>query len=115
MVLEAMTLLNASASQGFPQAQYYLGMAHLNGVGSRTGHRGPGVAYLQQAADQGFASALHKLGLLYAEGTGVDRDLIKAYVYLNLAIDQGDEGALAGRDGLLPQLSAAQIQQAKKA
>lgn len=48
----------------------------------------------QQAADEGDAYGLMRMGERYRDGDGVDKDLIKARVYLQRAVDAGSPTAV---------------------
>jgi TPR repeat protein len=111
--VEAMDWLRAAADQGFAPAEYYLGMAHLAGVEAPLD--GPAaMRWLLQAADQGHVEALYQLGRLYWQGTVVAQDLVRAYMYFDLAVEMGDEAARGEHDELGRVCPPAVLQQAKK-
>lgn len=111
--VEGMEWLRAASDQGFAPAEYYLGMAHLNGVEAPLD--GPAaVRLLFRAADQGYPEALYQLGRIYLQGAVVAQDSQRAYMYLELAVQMGSDEAKADRDDLAKTLAAASLQQAKK-
>ena len=52
-----------------------------------------GVKWTRTAAERGFAPAQNQLGLCYSKGTGVAKDYVEAYKWLNLAAAKGDDRA----------------------
>jgi peptidoglycan hydrolase-like protein with peptidoglycan-binding domain len=71
-------------------------------------------AYIEfkSSADAGNASAQYMLGRLYHEGRGVDRDLVQAIAWYDLAAGNGSAEAANARAQLAPQLSSYQLQTA---
>ena len=71
-------------------------------------------AYIEfkSSADAGNASAQYMLGRLYHEGRGVDRDLVQAIAWYDLAAANGSAEAASARNQLAPQLSSYQLQTA---
>ena len=65
------------AEQGHADAQYHLGLMHINGTGVLENHRTT-VKWLSEAAKQGHAEAQHYLAIMCADGTGVFKDNVKA-------------------------------------
>jgi TPR repeat protein len=58
-----------------------------------------------RAAEQGHALAQYNLGGMYNGGRGVDKDAVRAYMWLALSADGGDGTAGGARDataGRLP-------------
>jgi TPR repeat protein len=86
--------LLASAQQGDPEAQHYLGWRYATGVGAPT-NSAAAAAWFQKAADQGFALSQKNLGALYMTGAGVPKDTQRAVSWLRRAADQGLPSALA--------------------
>ena len=70
------------------------------------------------AAEKGDARAQSRLGWLYHEGTGVQKDLIAAYMWSNLAAAQlkGDERTQVEkvRDFIASKLKPDELQQAQQ-
>ncbi len=60
---------------------------------------------IRKAAMQGEMDAQYALGLCYAEGRGVTQDLVNAYLWLSLAIEQGDRDAFDLRAIIVEQMS----------
>ena len=60
------------------------------------------------------AKAQMRLGWMYAYGTGVERDYILAYMWLNLSAIQGDEDAKQIRDSLTEHMTPEQITEAER-
>lgn len=72
------------------------------------------TAYLEfkESAQGGDAVAQYMLGRLYEEGRGVDRDLVQAYAWYDLAATAGYSDAATARNRLANQLSGTQVQTA---
>jgi TPR repeat protein len=64
-------------------------------------------------ADQGDATAQYNLGNMYANGDGVQKNKIRAYVWLSRAQALGDEKAAGNIDILKSDMSPEQIKQAQ--
>jgi len=87
------TLLT-DAERGKQEAQYYLGLAYLNGEGVEKNER-TAVEYFYKAAQQGLPDALYNLAYCYEKGIGVPQNYQYAITTYQLAADRGDVGALA--------------------
>ncbi|RYE68509.1 MAG: sel1 repeat family protein, partial [Oxalobacteraceae bacterium] len=85
----AFPLLSRFAQQGDAEAQYRLGLMHINGEGTPQDTR-RAVRLLTRAADQNNASAQLTLGVLYQNGWGVPQDSNEGERYLQLAAAQGE-------------------------
>lgn len=70
--------------------------------------------WLQQAANLGSAPAQYRLGVSYLEGSGGPADPVEAYVWLSLALLNGEQRARAGVEQLAGQLSPAQLAAARQ-
>jgi len=51
------------------------------------------MKWFRKAAEQGYAMVQVKLGFMYANGEGVPEDYVEAYMWWDLAVAQGEEGA----------------------
>ena len=69
----------------------------------------------ETAAEQGQALAQLKLGKMYFKGEGIPEDKVYAYVWTNLAMNQG-LGATASKylSGIAAQMTTSQIEEAEK-
>src|ERR1039458_7543152 len=65
------------------------------------------LASLRAKAEKGNVLAQYNLGLAYAEGRTAPKDLVEAYVWFRLAIENGGTGTALG--GLLQQMSIDEI------
>lgn len=72
------------------------------------------VQWYFQAARRGQVDAQRKLGLICANGTGVPRDDVQAYSWLNLAAAAGDPHAGSLRDDLSRRMTREQITEAQR-
>ncbi|KPK56305.1 MAG: hypothetical protein AMS22_01740 [Thiotrichales bacterium SG8_50] len=70
---------------------------------------------IRAEAEHGNVDAQYALGLAYAEGRGIDADNVQAYMWLSLAVAQGDEDAKTLRYIVAESMSLEQVQQAQYA
>lgn len=96
-----------AAAQGYPGGQYYLGLLYYSGFGLEKNPAEAGRLYLL-AAQQGLQEAQDGLYRLYKIGAGLDKDLVRAYVWCSLAWAKFACGDLHQR------LSPEQLVQAEK-
>ncbi len=69
---------------------------------------------LQPLADRGDPRAQRLVGLLYRDGLGVRKDLIRAYMWFDLAAQRNQYGAADLRDEVAQQMLPWQVDEAKK-
>jgi TPR repeat protein len=87
LVVKWMTL---AAQQGFAPALVQLGAVYqLRGVPADSKKV---LEWTYKAAEQGYSDAQVELSDIYSDiyGTGADKDLVAAYMWLKVAIDQGE-------------------------
>jgi putative methionine-R-sulfoxide reductase with GAF domain len=101
--LEAMRQL---AEQGDPTAQFDIGVHYA--LGDVKGYS-EAVHWISRAAEQGHVLAQATLGTFYLEGRGVQKDPVKAYCWLWLARNSGDEASKYRIASLASRMSPAQI------
>jgi TPR repeat protein len=107
-----------AADQGDAVAQFNLGVRYANGQGVPQNDELAGRWY-RRAAQQGHARAQSNLGVLYANGQGVPKDVMRAYMWLTIAVagSRGDDDgkpAIANQTIVASDLTAAQIEQAQE-
>ncbi len=73
-----------------------------------------GIPWLKRSAAQGHGGAIFNLGMAYRDGRGVAPDPVEAYKWLAVAAAQRASGAEANLQRLVPQLTAAQIEEGKR-
>jgi putative methionine-R-sulfoxide reductase with GAF domain len=96
------------AEQGDAEAQYDLGSRYHNGEGVL--HDDVQAAkWFERAAEQGHIGSQRALGSSYWAGRGVPRDLSKAYFWSTVAANQGDEISASQMQGLVLQMTRAQV------
>ena len=81
---EAVKWYRKAADQGYPAAQYNLGVMYDQGQGVPQDYA-EAARWYRKAADQGDANAQLGLGVMYAKGQGVPQDYVEAHMWLNLA------------------------------
>ena len=112
---EAWKWFRLAAHQGDIEAHYMLGRIYEDGSGLEV-DRAEAAAWFELAADQGHPRAQVALGHLLSVGVpGVSRDLIAAYKWLSLAVEQDIEEARALRDEVAAQLHEDERQKAQRA
>lgn len=85
---DALRWYRRAAERDHAEAQYHLGLMHLNGQGVQHAHDAA-ARWLRAAADQGHALAQRNLAVLYFRGEGVPRDHAATVEWLNRAAVQG--------------------------
>ncbi len=100
---EASKWLHKAAVGGSDSAQYSLGLES-----AMAGNQGEAAKWYRLAAAQAHDSAQLELGRLYRDGQGVKRDFVRAYMWLLLAAEAGnqtakEECAFAEKQALTPQ------------
>jgi TPR repeat protein len=88
---EAARWLEPAASKGIARAQFLLGKLYLSGEGVAAPDPVKAAALTKAAADQGIVEAQVDTCAFYYQGVGVPKDLVNAYLYANLAAQQGSE------------------------
>ena len=79
--------LRERAAKGDVEAQYRLAMNYEAGRSGLKKDYAQAAHWYRMAAEQGDPYAQAGLGLLYRFGKGVDRDLVQAYLWLDLAVN----------------------------
>jgi len=95
---EAVNWYRLSAEQGNADAQYNLGLMYYVGHPGVLKDNQEAVKWYRLSADQGHTVAQYNLGWMYAIGSGVPRDVVRAYAWLNVSAAAGDEEADEARD-----------------
>ena len=76
-----------AAQLGYPPAQYEIGRRGLFGQAPGI-VPGEAITWLDKAACQGHVRAQYGLAMCFAKGVGVERDLVRAWLWLSLAAEQ---------------------------
>ena len=98
---EAARWLEPAASKGIARAQFLLGKLYLSGEGVAAVDPAKAAALTKAAADQGIVEAQVDTCAFYYQGVGVPKDLVQAYLYANLAAQQGSEDGKSILTGVL--------------
>ena len=112
---EAIPWLDAAAAHGYPNAEFVLGLAYMNGIHVAT-DRAKGVELLRHAAVHGQANAQYYLGMMYTMGIDIPADAKRGLQWLDAAADNGSNDALfvlgmMYRDGIGVGVDAAKAEQ----
>jgi len=110
---ESAKWLTLSASQGYPEAEYYVGFLYFRGGGLFPKDKQETLKWYKKSAEHGFINAQHSLGMLYYLGLGVPKDYIKAYKWLHLASKKGYRMATKTEKELEEIMSSEEISKAK--
>ena len=100
----------AAAELKYPRSQYNLAIMLEEGRGGAPDTKAA-LDFYRAAALQNFAPAQNNLGILLAEGRAGPADLIDAYTWLALSVENGAK--VTGRDILARQISPAQLAEAQ--
>ena len=101
---KAIDLYRVAASNNHPEAQYNLGIAHIEGVGA---DYNPQVAayYFEKAAEGGVVEAAYNLGLIQENGLLGEAQPEEAVFWYKLASDHGNKQATEALAQLTKQLN----------
>lgn len=107
----AFRYIKMAASGGDPDAMYRLFLMYKDGVGVMADQK-LAVEYLEKSAFAGVSQGQLALGVMRAYGKGTRKDIVDAYVWLNLASDNGDKNAGEYRGVVESQMTRQQIAEA---
>jgi len=93
----ALRLLGTLADQDNPQAERFLGIMYVKGLGVPQDYA-LAMRWLRLAADKGLPDAQNEVGFLYQQGQGVERNEAEAVKWFRLAADQG--GSVVAQNNL---------------
>jgi uncharacterized protein len=92
-LLDAVKWYRLSAEQGFPEAQYALGVIYFSRNPSVPMDYDEAIKWYRQAAEQGHVRSQLNLGVVYLRGDVVPQDIPQALKWFGLAAAQGDSDA----------------------
>lgn len=70
--------------------------------------------WYRKRAEQGNLDAQIKIASRYLWGKGIEKDIVKAHMWFNIASSSGDENALASRESVEASMTLEQIDEAQK-
>ncbi len=111
--VEAVKWLRKAAEQNLAEAQYNLGVCHLEGEGVPKDEM-EAVKWFRKAAEQNYDQAQYNLGLCYAEGIGVTKDYVEAYKWWLLAAAAGQENSKSDMPQMESLMTQEQIAEGKR-
>jgi TPR repeat protein len=82
-----------AAEQGYPVAQYCLGVMHAIGKGGLPVSKEKARLWYEKSAEQGYPWAQYNLGLMHSKGEGGPVSKEKARLWYEKAAEQGDPEA----------------------
>lgn len=101
----------AAAEQGSADGQLQLGLLYLSGAGGKDTVEG--LKWLKLSANQGNPDAQLNLGFAYRNASGIPHDYVEAWMWFQLAAQNGDPLAPRQRDSLQRFMTKAQFDQAR--
>ncbi len=102
-----------AAENGVRDAQHNLAGMYYNGEGVER-DTGKAVLWFRKAAEQGISMAQVSLAVLYSFGADeVSQYSVKAWAWLSLAVDQGDQFANALIGSVQSEMTEEELSQAK--
>lgn len=110
---EAFKWMQLSAQQGYPKAEYQLGMFYRDGKGTLQDFSSA-FQWLTKAAKHGYADGQYQLGMAYFHGDGVTIDFKQAYAWMSLASTGGVAKAASSRDEVARHMQAADVTAAQE-
>ncbi|HWU34888.1 MAG TPA: tetratricopeptide repeat protein [Methylovorus sp.] len=90
---EAVKWYRLSAEQGFPEAQYALGVIYFSRDAGVTMDYDEAINWYRKAAEQGHVRSQLNLGIVYLRGDVVAQNIPEALKWFGLAAEQGDSDA----------------------
>ena len=109
----AAALFNSLAEDGYPEAQYNLGLMHRNGQGFPQDYK-EALKWYQKSAEQGFPTAQLGLGFMYDYGHGVPQDNIYAHMWYNISASNGNDRGAINRDVVVERMTKDQLAEAQR-
>jgi uncharacterized caspase-like protein len=113
----ALRVWMASAQEGDPKAQYYVGEIYEQGLGTEPDYENAAHWY-RKAAEKGYSPAQINLGFLYEQGLGVEQDRQKAMAWYRKASNLSGKIMLEGElEAIREKIAKAneQLEQARSA
>ncbi|WP_344301739.1 tetratricopeptide repeat protein, partial [Streptomyces murinus] len=102
-----------AADQGHADAQFNLGVWHVDGQRAPQDYT-EAMRWYRLAADQGHADAQFNLGVMHINGQGVPQDYITMHMWFNLAAVNGNDRAAKNRSIVASQMTADAIAEAQR-
>ncbi len=90
--MEKFKIYSTAAEQGDMEAQYYLGLAHFQGVELKQDYA-TALDWCLKAAKQGHSDAQNLLGLLYFEGLGIQKNFNQGMDWILKSAQQNNMNA----------------------
>ena len=113
-VFEARELLEVALEEGFELASYFLARLFIEGIGAHPVEDDMAAYYTRIGAESGDSRMQGWLALMFAEGRGVERNLVQASKWANLAAANGDRMGEDLRLVLEQELEPEAVQEARR-
>ncbi len=101
------------SEKGSAESQYHLGVMYENGFGVPQSFE-EAIKWYTKSAEKEDEESQYRLGLLYEKGQGVPQNYVMAYMYFNVAVVTGYEGAVNNRDKIAVKMTDLQIEKAEE-
>jgi hypothetical protein len=82
---QAFSWYQKAAEGGYFKAQHNVAIFYENGVGGMAPDATKALYWYRKAAEQGSIQSVERIGSIYATGKAVDKNLIEAYGWIELA------------------------------
>lgn len=103
-------LLQMAVDQDYAPAMYNLGQLHYYGDGDYIAAE----SLFRRAAVMGHADSMFFLGIMYYQGQWLMKDLTKAYMWLQLALNNGSNSAAMATTQLAEEMDMFDVDDAKR-
>ncbi len=110
----ARQLTERAARAGNRIAMHDLGLYYADGLGGVDRNIETALSWFEKAAERGVVDSQYNLGVLFESSPEVPRDALTSFVWYSIAASQGDQVAASRRPILEKDLSAEQLDQAKR-
>lgn len=103
-------LLQLAVDQNYLPAMFNLGQLHYYGDGDYIAAEG----LFRRAAQSGHSESMYYLGLMYYQGEWLMQDIVKAYMWLQLAVDNGSNSAARAQPQVEAEMEMFDLDDAKR-
>lgn len=103
-----------AAQKGDPEAQYNIAECYLKGEGGVKQNEKEAAKWYERSANQGYVDAERAMGFVYRGGGGRPMNKILSYMWFDLAVQNGDDGATELRNDVGWSMTQAEVEEARK-
>ncbi len=110
---EAVKWFRKAADQDNAEGESEMGIAYMSGA-SVPKDQGEAIKYFRKASEQGNGKAQFNLSIAYYSGIATPKNLVEAYKWMSLSAAQGVSRARSGLQTIEHEMTADQIEEAKR-